>query len=62
MSGSIVAVGRDRLGVLLGLLQIVRIWGVPVPAVAAQVPIYVMGTVSAYWFVERVLSLAPAVP
>ena len=50
------------VGVLLGLLQIVRIWRVPVPAVAAQVPIYVMGTVAAYWFVERVLSLAPAVP
>ena len=48
------------VGVLLGLLQIVRIWRVPVPAVVAQIPIYLMGTVSAYWFVERVLSMAPA--
>lgn len=50
------------VGVLLGLLQIVRIRRVPVPAAVAQIPIYVMGTVSAYWFVERVLSMAPAVP
>ena len=50
------------VGILLALLQTVRIWRVPVPAFAAQAPIYVMGTVSAYWFVERVLSMAPAVP
>ncbi len=50
------------VGLLLALLQIVRISRMPIPAFAAQVPIYVMGTVSAYWFVERVLSLAPAAP
>ncbi len=50
------------VGVLLGLLQIVRIWRIPVPAAVAQMPIYVMGAVSAYWFVERVLSMAPAAP
>ena len=50
------------VGVLLALLRIVRITRAPVPAVAAQVPVYVMGAVSAYWFVERVLSLAPATP
>ncbi|MCY4635795.1 MAG: HupE/UreJ family protein [Acidobacteria bacterium] len=50
------------VGVLLALLQTVRIWRVPVPAFAAQMPIYVMGTVSAYWLVERVLSMVPAVP
>ena len=50
------------VGVLLGLLQIVRISRVPVPTFAAHVPVYVMGTISAYWFVERVLSMAPAAP
>jgi hydrogenase/urease accessory protein HupE len=50
------------VGVLLAVLQIVRITRVPVPAVAARAPVYVMGAVSAYWFVERVLSMAPAVP
>ena len=50
------------VGVLLALLQMVKIWRVPVPAFAVQMPIYVMGAVSAYWFVERVLSMAPAAP
>ncbi len=50
------------VGLLLALLQVVRISRVPVPAFAAQVPVYVMGTVSAYWFVERVLSMAPVAP
>ena len=50
------------VGVLLGLLQIVRISRVPMPAFAAHVPVYVMGAISAYWFVERVLSMAPAAP
>ena len=50
------------VGALLALLQTVRIWRVPVPAFAAQMPIYVMGTVSAYWFVERVLSMVSAAP
>ena len=50
------------VGVLLALLQIVRITRAPVPAFAARVPVYVMGAVSAYWFVERLLSIAPAAP
>ena len=50
------------VGALLALLQMVKIRRVPVPAFAARLPIHVMGTVSAYWFVERVLSMAPAVP
>ncbi len=50
------------VGVLLGLLQVVRISRVPAPAFAAQLPVLVMGTVSAYWFVERLLSMAPAAP
>ena len=50
------------VGVLLGLLQVVRMSRMPAPAFAAQVPICVMGAVSAYWFVERVLSMAPAAP
>ena len=50
------------VGALLALLQTVRIWRVPVHAFAAQIPIYVMGTVSAYWFVERVLSMVSAAP
>ena len=50
------------VGVLLTLLQVVRIWCIPVPALAARLPLYLMGTVSAYWFVERVLSMSPAGP
>ncbi len=50
------------VGVLLALLQVVGMWRVPVPAVAAQAPICVMGAVSAWWFVERVVSMAPAAP
>ena len=50
------------VGVLLGLLRVVRISRVPVPAFAARIPVYVMGTVSAYWFVERVLSIGSAAP
>lgn len=47
------------VGTLLGMLFLVRVSHVRVPAVAAQMPVYVMGTVSAYWFVERVLSMVP---
>ena len=50
------------VGVLLALLRIVRISRTPVPAFAAQAPVCVMGGVSAYWFVERVASMAPAAP
>ena len=50
------------VGVLLALLRIVRISRTPVPAFAVQAPVCVMGAVSAYWFVERVASMAPAAP
>ena len=45
------------VGVLLTLLYGLRVRRVPVPATVALAPIVVMGTVSAYWFVERVLSM-----
>ena len=48
------------VGVLLALLYGLRLRRVPLPAAAGQAPIYVMGTVSAYWFLERVLSMVPA--
>ncbi len=47
------------VGILLGLLYCIRTFRVPVPRVATQAPVYVMGTVSAYWFVERVVTLLP---
>ena len=49
------------VGVLLALLYGLRVRRVPLPAAAAQVPIVVMGTVSAYWFLERVLSIMPPI-
>ena len=49
------------VGLLLALLYGIRVRRVPLPAAAAQVPIYVMGTVSAYWFIERVLSIVPPI-
>ena len=49
------------VGLLLALLSGLRVRRVPLPAAAAQVPIYVMGTVSAYWFIERVLSIMPPI-
>ena len=45
------------VGVLLTLVQLVRMGRVQVPATARQLPIYIMGIVSAYWFVERVASI-----
>ena len=42
---------------LLALVRVVRVGRLQVPAVLAQTPIYVMGVVSAYWFVERVFSM-----
>ena len=47
------------VGILLGLLYCLRTAQVRVPRVVTQMPVYVMGTVSAYWFVERVVSLLP---
>ena len=49
------------VGVLLALLYGLRARRVPVPAAVALAPIVVMGTVSAYWFVERVLSMVPPI-
>lgn len=49
------------VGLLLALLYGLRARRVPLPAAAAMVPIYVMGTVSAYWFIERVLSIVPPI-
>ena len=49
------------VGLLLALLYGLRARRAALPAIAAQVPIYVMGTVSAYWFLERVLSIVPPV-
>ena len=49
------------VGLLLALLYGLRLRRVPLPALAAQMPIYVMGTVSAYWFIERVLSIVPPI-
>ena len=48
------------VGVLLAVLYGLRARQVPLPAVVVQAPIVLMGTVSAYWFLERVLSLLPA--
>ncbi|MXZ70438.1 MAG: HupE/UreJ family protein [Acidobacteria bacterium] len=47
------------VGILLGLLYCIRTTRVRVPGAVTQMPVYVMGTVSAYWFVERVVSLLP---
>ncbi len=44
------------VGVLLALVWLVRISRVELPAFAAQVPVYVMGVVSAYWFIDRVVN------
>lgn len=47
------------VGVLLALLYGLRAGRVPLPAAVAQAPIYFMGAVSAWWFLERVLSIVP---
>ena len=47
------------VGVLLALLYGLRVLRVPLPAVAVQAPIVIMGTVSAYWFLDRLLSIVP---
>ena len=56
-----------NVGVEIGQLMVVAVllvslrlltWSrVRLPGVAAQVPVYLMGVVSAYWFVDRVVSL-----
>jgi hypothetical protein len=45
------------VGVLLALRWALGSGRLPLPAFAAQLPIYVMGVVAAYWFVERVGSM-----
>ncbi len=45
------------VGVLLTLLQFVKMGRIRIPVLAQQLPIMVMGSVSAYWFVERVASI-----
>ena len=49
------------VGVLLALLYGLRAGRVAPPAAAVQAPIVVMGAVSAYWFLERVLSMVPPI-
>lgn len=50
------------VGVLLALLYGLRAARVPLPAAVARAPIHVMGAVSAWWFLERVLSIVPLEP
>ncbi|HIE94899.1 MAG TPA: HupE/UreJ family protein [Acidobacteria bacterium] len=45
------------VGVLLALLWMVRTSRVEPPAFATQIPVYVMGAVSAYWFIDRVIAI-----
>ena len=42
---------------LLVLVRLTKISRVPLPSMAAQLPVHLMGVVSAYWFVDRVASL-----
>ena len=46
------------VGVLLTVVQLVKLGRIPLPRVAVRLPIYVMGIVSAFWFIERVASIA----
>ena len=45
------------VGVLLALVWLVRVSRVELPAFATQIPVYVMGVVSAYWFIDRVVAI-----
>ena len=45
------------VGVLLALVWLVRVSRVELPAFATQLPVYVMGGVSAYWFIDRVIAI-----
>jgi len=47
------------VGVLLAIVRLFRVSPLPLPAAAVQLPIYVMGVVSAYWFIDRVVSIVP---
>ena len=46
------------VGALLAVVRLVRLRPAPLPIAVAAAPVYVMGVVSAYWFVERVASMA----
>ena len=46
------------VGVLLVVVRLVRLRPALLPAGVAAAPVYGMGIVSAYWFVERVASIA----
>ena len=45
------------VGILLALVWLVRRSRVELPVFATQVPVYVMGAVSAYWFIDRVIAI-----
>lgn len=45
------------VGILLTLVGLVRRSRVELPVFATQVPVYVMGVVSAYWFIDRVIAI-----
>jgi hypothetical protein len=45
------------VGILLALVGLVRLSRVELPVFATQVPVYVMGVVSAYWFIDRVVAI-----
>ena len=45
------------VAVLLASLRLLRMSRITLPSMAAQLPVHVMGVVSAYWFVDRVASL-----
>ena len=45
------------VGALLLCVRLVQLGAVQIPDVTRSFPIYIMGIVSAYWFVERVVSL-----
>ena len=45
------------VGGLLSLLWLIRRIPVDLPPLTTQLPVYLMGTVSAYWFIDRVAGL-----
>jgi len=45
------------VGVLVALVWLVRVSRVELPAFAPQIPVYAMGAVSAYWFIDRVIAI-----
>lgn len=47
------------VAVLLAAVRLASLRPARLPATVAAAPVYVMGVVSAYWFIERVASMAP---